>query len=507
MLIYLGAGWLWLWERGWYWPMGLGVVWVASYTLGYMLADRWTRSGSPILPPLDWNAPRTFSPKDRAAWEIVERTAQGAETLDVETLSGMDIYVETGQTLADALARHYHPTSQDPVENVPIIELLSALELAAEDLASLCREIPGGEILTPGHCKQAAQAANYIQKANDIYSIVLPFFSPTTGLARYGAQKLISGPAWKRVRQSLLRWFYRAYVNRLGHHLVELYSGRLAIGAENYRRLSKRVEEARAEDGATPARPRAAIVGAPGAETPRWIEAIKKRIATGDLEEIQGRLIDAGLDPRQAERLAELSFVEVSADRAFPDLESSRGRSRREEAINRAADADLLVLVAEPDRPDFNPEPLAAFAGEWSDWFEAHPDRNRPPGFVLLIGVSGRSFRPAQPDGKPRGVDLAEIARRLEEALPEGFGRVLIVEPAAADAPETEVSRAVLTRLARRLPEMERLAVLRHLQHKAGRSKTRRVIDQLGRQGRKLWSTAKTKARRRGQPAEADAED
>ena len=34
------------------------------------------------------------------------------------------------------------------------------------------------------------------------------------------------------MQQNMLRWFYQAYVNRLGMHLIELLSGRLAIGAD-----------------------------------------------------------------------------------------------------------------------------------------------------------------------------------------------------------------------------------------------------------------------------------
>ena len=45
-------------------------------------------------------------------------------------------------------------------------------------------------------------------------------------------------PAWKSMQQNVLRWFYQAYVNRLGMHLIELLSGRLAIGAHQYRRLT-----------------------------------------------------------------------------------------------------------------------------------------------------------------------------------------------------------------------------------------------------------------------------
>ena len=62
-------------------------------------------------------------------------------------------------------------------------------------------------------------------------------------------------PAWKNMQQNLLRWFFRAYVNRLGTHLIELYSGRLAIGADQYRRLTRQGpgRPATADEGSGPA--------------------------------------------------------------------------------------------------------------------------------------------------------------------------------------------------------------------------------------------------------------
>ena len=107
----------------------------------------------------------------------------------MEALSGFDIYIETGRRLARRLAEHYHPLSNDPIEHVPVVELLTALELAAEDLNHLCRQVPGGDLVTPAHWKRAVQAAGYIQKANDIYGYLLPIFSPVTGLARLGTQQ------------------------------------------------------------------------------------------------------------------------------------------------------------------------------------------------------------------------------------------------------------------------------------------------------------------------------
>ena len=79
ILAYIGLGALWLKQHGWL--LIAGVVWIASSIVFYVLAARWTRSTQPILPPLDWDAPRTFSPKDRQAWTLVEETAEQGDTV------------------------------------------------------------------------------------------------------------------------------------------------------------------------------------------------------------------------------------------------------------------------------------------------------------------------------------------------------------------------------------------------------------------------------------------
>src|SRR5262249_8653605 len=135
---------------------------------------------------------------------------------------------------------HYHPFTADPLADVPVVELLTAFELAAEDLGGLCRQIPGGDLIALAHWRRAVQVAGYLNRANDLYSFVLPFLNPVTGLTRLGTREWIVKPAWKSMQQNVLRWFYQAYVNRLGIHLIELLSGRLAIGAKQYRRLTRR---------------------------------------------------------------------------------------------------------------------------------------------------------------------------------------------------------------------------------------------------------------------------
>ncbi len=290
ILAYMGFGFLWLAKQ----PSPFGIlpgewvyvaaaVWIAAGAAFAVLMNRWTRSKRALMPPLDWDAPGTFSPADLDAWKIVEEEAGRAESIEMEALTKFDTYIDTGRRLARRLATHYRPRSRDPIDHVPVVEILTALQLAAEDLGGLCREVPGGDMVTPNHWKTAVQAAGYIQKANDIYSILLPIFSPVTGLMRLGTQRLMVRPAWKNMQQNLMRWFFQAYLNRLGMHLIELYSGRLSIGADQYRKLTRR-----AGRSATVEEPRIlsiALAGTRGVEMSRLIALLDRERAGDSLQD------------------------------------------------------------------------------------------------------------------------------------------------------------------------------------------------------------------------------
>ena len=238
VLAYVVFGSIWLWERGWLWFAAL--VWIAAGTVFSILAARWTKNVYAIMPPLDWDSPATFSPRDREAWKIIDQASDSGEALAMEELIEPDLYIGTGRKLLRQLAEFYHPNAKNPLDEVPLIELLTALELASEDLAQLSRQVPGGDMITLSHWRRAVQLSGYISKANDLYSMISPILNPLSGLARLGTREFLVKPAWKNMQQNVLRWFYQAYVNRLGVHLIELMSGRLAIGADQYRRLTRR---------------------------------------------------------------------------------------------------------------------------------------------------------------------------------------------------------------------------------------------------------------------------
>jgi uncharacterized protein len=487
VLAYIGFGTLWLYERGWL--IVAGTTWIAAGITFTWLAARWTKSRRELLPPIDWDAPLTFAKIDRDAWALVEREADLGDTVSLESLTEFDLYIETGRRLAVTLADHYHPLSTDPIENVPLVDMLTALELAAEDLRQLCRQVPGGDMITPSHWKKAVQVAGYIQRANDIYSYLLPIFSPVTGLVRLSTQEWMVKPAWKDMQQNLLRWFFRAFVNRLGVHLIELYSGRLAIGAEQYRRLTRRGTHApKSLEGELPPL-RIAVAGARDSGRARLI-ALMEEARAGDSTLLKARLSGAGIDETALDHLKTAHWVEVDGYTQSPSGESARDRATRRDAVAEAVEADLLILVIDARRDTDVSD--AAFAQAWDRWFVEHPAVELPPALVVLTGMDdpglGGEWKP--PYNWERGQGPREAAARsklnaLRTKLPPSFSEIVPV--GLAEGAPFGVAELLLPSLITQFHRAERAALIRHLRNISTRSKARRLVSQVGEHGRSFW--------------------
>ena len=498
ILAYMGFGAVWLYQHGWFWKHDwlwiAGSLWLLSGILFSVLAARWTKTNRPILPPLDWDAPRTFTKIDREGWALVEKEADLSETVSLEALTDFDIYISTGRRLAKTLADHYHPLSTDPIANVPLVDLLTALELAAEDLSQLCRQIPGGDMITPSYWKKAVQVAGYIQRANDVYSYLLPIFSPVTGLVRMGTQQWMVKPAWKNMQQNLLRWFFRAYVNRLGIHLIELYSGRLSIGAKQYRKLTRRGEIPSAADFENPTL-RIAVAGARDSGKSRLI-ALMNQARSGDVSLLKARFVGAGIDEASLERLKEAEWVEISGYTASHGAETARDRATRREAVMAAVDADMLVLVVDARRDTGSAD--AAFAKGWDLWYVEHPENELPPAIAVLTGIDdpefGGEWKP--PYNWERGQSPRESAARarlnaLRTTLPPSVTEIVAV--GLPDQNHFGVVELLFPSLITQFHRAERLALIRHFQKLSSRSKARRLISQVGVHGKSLWNNLRSR--------------
>jgi hypothetical protein len=493
VLAYVGFGTVWLWQHSWL--LAATIVWIASGVAFSVLAARWTRSVHTLMPPLDWNSPGTFSPRDRDAWRIVEEEAAAGEALPMDALMGPDLYLETGRRLLDRLAAFYHPTVSHPLDRVPLVELLTAIELASEDLARLTRQVPGGDLLALSHWRGAVQVAGYISRANDLYSLLSPILNPLSGLTRLGTRELLVKPAWRDMQQNVLRWFFQAYVNRVGVHLIELMSGRLAIGAEQYRRLTRRNPRVLAGSEAGETVLAAAVVGAKGSGKTRLVEAIRAFLG-GDPALGRARFESLGLDPSLFDRLAGVRWVETVGYAPGVEGESRRGRAIREAAVAAAVEADLVVMTVD-GRRGLQPADVA-LAQAWDRHFIDHPDREAPPAMVVVTGVDFPEFGPgwAPPYDWALGRSVREAAVRslfdsMRAAIPPSFSTF----SAAGLRDETPfgVVEHIIPGLAAQLQKAERTALVRQLQSLSGRSKAGRLASQLGRQARDAWSLLRTR--------------
>jgi predicted GTPase len=493
-LAYIGFGVLWLREQGWL--LYATLLWFAAGIAFALLSARWTRSRQPILPPLDWDAPRTFSPFDRKAWALVEEAAEQGDSAAMNTLSEIDIYITAGRSLARQLAGHYHPLSENPIEHVPVVDLLTALELAAEDLNRLCRQVPGGDLVTPAHWKTAVQAASFLQRASDIYSFLLPLFSPGTGLVRLGTQQLMVKPAWRDMQQNLLRWFFWAYINRLGTHLIELYSGRLVIGAEQYRRLTRRsAQEAHAIDTEL-GRLVIAVAGARVSGKSSVIAALDQA-RQGEPALVKARLSTAGVDEALLERLQQARLREIPGFTASAGGESARDRATRRSAVEEAVNADLLILIVDVRRPAGAHTAEITFAQAWDRWFIEHPVLEPPPALVVLNGIDaiepGFAFRPRWDWAKGQSPLETAVRARVEmlrAALPPTFTDFVAVGLHAGAS--FGILEELLPRLATLLHRAERTSIIRQLHQLHRRSKARRLVSQVSQHGRSLWRSLRS---------------
>ena len=345
VLAYVGLGMLWLWERGWVACTVAAVVWLLAGGIFSILAARWTKTARPILPPLDWESPHLFSPLDRDAWKLVQEEAEKGESLAYDALLGSDTYIDTGRGLFRRLAGHYHPFATEPLDDVPLVELMTALELAAEDLAGLCRQVPGGDLISLSHWRRAVQVAGYINRANDLYSFVLPVSEPgdrahAAGHAGMDRQAGVEVDAAERPALVLpgLRQPARNAPDRALERSTRDRRPSLSTAHQAPAHGLERCSGRRAQTAGDRCCRRQ------GAGKSRLIAMIKEA-CSGQMSLIKAKVAPLGIEPSLIDRLKEARFVEAPGYPAASAAESRRTRAQRAAGLAAAAECDLFVLV------------------------------------------------------------------------------------------------------------------------------------------------------------------
>lgn len=230
MTLYIVLGAYALWKTG----MLIWLWWVlpAGWALTYLLVKIW-----PAKPHADAVPPtaKHWTPRDREAAEIVLGYQHQIESLTPEQLTDAQFYLQQFQQLSHELATYYHPEAADPFSSLTIPELSAAVRLVADDIEQLVlHSLPGSRLLTVKQWRsfgKTPQWANRIRNSVWAGSILI---NPLN-IARYGVSRGTIDKVSSGIQSELLATIYLRFIRQVGFYLIEMNSGRLRGGADEYR--------------------------------------------------------------------------------------------------------------------------------------------------------------------------------------------------------------------------------------------------------------------------------
>jgi predicted GTPase len=277
----------------------------------------------------------------------------------------------------------------------------------------------------------------------------------------------------------------------LGAYLIELYSGRLSLGARRWREL---VQGGPAADGEPePVRQTAvALIGQVNAGKSSLINALLgEQKAETDVLPATSAVTRYRLRPEGVD--AELDLLDTPG---YGDAGPDDAQVRQAEEAARAADVLLLVLHARNPARAADVQMLDAL----KKWFDDHPHLRMPPVLGVLTHVDLLSpvmeWAPPYDWQDPKRPKEQSIGQAVEAAREQLGGRVDAVVPVCtAPGKLFGIEEGVLPVIAARLDEARAVAVLRCLHQERDTGKVRRVFAQMLAAGKALLGALSEKRR------------
>jgi len=491
VLVAIG-GWT-LWETGrlrWVWWL-LPVCW----GLAYPLARRWRARMLP--PPIsDAAAPQHWTPRDKEALEIIQQQQRAIKDISPEQLSDPHFYLETARQLALDIARHYHPRAKDPLGSLTVLEILAVTRLAAEELETWVeRYLPGSHLLTVDQWRTIGKAPGWFRIAGNVSWVVAMMFNPLH-VGRYLISKLTMSSASRQVQANVLAWFYVIFVRHVGYYVIEMNSGRLRGGAEQYRTAMKTLHP-RADAPEGDIAPDETFVRASASEPVEVTVAVVGQVKAG-----KSSLVNALLGERRAAtdvlpltQGIEQYQLELSETRDRLNLLDTVGygaeeqtKRQAEEIHNAVRKADLVLLVLRATSPARESD--LQLLGEMSRWFAGETHRKPPPVLAVLTHIDGLSpmlvWSPPydwQTGSSPKEQNIHGAVQHTSEQL---AGRVAGVVPICSDPDRGRAYGAhewLLPAMIALLDEARACALIRTLHEELDSGRVQKVFAQLFRAG------------------------
>jgi uncharacterized protein len=456
LLVFGIAGALWLYER--HWLRWAGLVFLCGEALLLWLVRRWSRKDTALLPQPPAALPPTFAPRDEAAWALVQEYLEKIERNEI-VLEDPEQFLSLGRDILEHIAAHYNPAARRPLLAIQVPLLFRAIEETARDLAQVTAALPLAHRITIGDAVHGYRLRQKIMPAYNVYRLLYPLFNWHNALF----QLLVTDRLFDLTKQTLTQWLLKWYVDRVGYHAIELYSGKLLLTRQfdlSAPLLQPETRTPSATSQSLTTTPlRLLLLGQVKAGKSSLINALfGSAYAATDILPATAQLTSYVLDRPDLD-----GTVIVSDMGGYEDPNAPRVL---EEALAEARRADLLLLVIsainaarEPDR---------RLLSQLREHFALQPELSPPPVVVVLTYIDMLRPRrewtppynivsPNTPKAQAMRDALQAVATELQLA-PE-----LLVPVCLLPERLYNVEEALVPLLTQVLPEAKRVLLLRSL--------------------------------------------
>lgn len=453
------TGALWLYEHHWLRWFGLGLL--CGEALLFWLGRRWSRKDLALLPQPSAALPVAFAPRDEAAWAVVQNYLERVERGEI-VLEVPEQFLSLGRDILERIAAHYNPTAQEPLLAIQMPLLFRAIEETARDLAYVTGALPLSHRITIGNAIRGYRLHQKIQPAYHVYRMLYPLFNWQNALF----QHLVTDRLFDLTKQTLTQWLLKWYVDRVGYHAIELYSGKLPLtqhvdlSASQLQHLDSRQQPVASQTAATVPLLRILLLGQVKAGKSSLVNALfTTPHAATDVLPTTAQLTSYVLDR------PELGGTVIVSDMGGYEEPHAPG-GRLDEAMTEAQRADVLLVVV--SAVDAAREPDRHVLSQLQEHFSRQPDVRPPPVAIVLTHIDRlrprREWTPpyniVSPDtAKAHAIRGALQAVATELRLPPE----LIVPVCLLPERLYNVEEALVPLLIHVLPDAKRVLLLRSL--------------------------------------------
>ncbi|MBI3302883.1 MAG: GTPase domain-containing protein [Deltaproteobacteria bacterium] len=469
------AGTLWLYERRWLgWA---GLVFLCGEALLLVLFRRWSRTEGALLPQPPTTLPAEFAPRDEAAWELVREYLDRIDRGEI-SLASLDQFWSLGQEILGRVAAFYRPDDKEPLLAIQVPLLFRAIEETARDLATVTAGLPFAHRITIGDAVRGYRMSQKLKPAYNVYRLLYPLLNWKNALF----QLLVTDRLLDVTKETLSQWLLKWYVDRVGYHAIELYSGKLLLtrrfdAGAHFTLASAPTEDRGETQASAPVPLRILILGQVKAGKSSLVNALFADVrAATDVVPTTAQLTSYVLERPDLGGTIILSDMGGYEDSSVP-------QERVEEALTEALHSDLILLVVsainaarEPDR---------RLLAQLHDQFAAQPQLRPPPVVVVLTHID--LLRPRRDWAPPYNIVIPDSpkARSIRGALDAVAADLRLTPELVLPVcllPERlyNVEEALVPLLVQVLPEAKRTLLLRSLKI----LRQREQWELLGRQAR-----------------------